>query len=130
MTAADGGSGSGCALRGPLDECYYAQLGNEEHIETGTITDPDSGLVSEYGDCVALNSTTVLAGENSVFPCGGYVLEVWPSQTNASGFADEIGSHLEMLFAASARGLNIDVTLYLPRADWWCHVQVLYEYGI
>ena len=70
---------TGCEIQGPLDECYYAQLGNEEHIETGTITDPDSGRVSEYGDCVALNSTTVLAGENSVFPCGGYVLEVWPS---------------------------------------------------
>ena len=130
MTAADGGSGSGCALRGPLDECYYADLSNGEHIETGDIVDPDSGELSEYGDCVALNSTTVLTGENSVFPCGGYVLEVWPSATDPAGFAEAISSHLEMLFAASCRGVNIEMTLYLPRADWWVHCQILYEYGI
>lgn len=35
-----------------------------------------------------------------------------------------------MLFGQAARGLNIEMTLYLPRYDWWVYVQVLYEYGI
>ena len=26
--------------------------------------------------------------------------------------------------------MNIEMTLYLPRYDWWVYVQVLYEYGI
>jgi len=35
-----------------------------------------------------------------------------------------------MLFSESARGLNIEMTLYQPRSNWWVYVQVLYEYGI
>ena len=35
-----------------------------------------------------------------------------------------------MLFGDSARGLNIEVTLYLPRANWWIYCQIYYEYGI
>lgn len=26
--------------------------------------------------------------------------------------------------------MNIEMTLYLPRYDWWVYAQVLYEYGI
>ena len=43
---------------------------------------------------------------------------------------DSIEAHEEMLFNASARGLNIETTFYFPRGDWWVYVQVLYEYGI
>jgi hypothetical protein len=50
--------------------------------------------------------------------------------TNAQGFIDQVNSHKKVLLGDSARGLNIEMTLYLPRADWWVHVQVLYEYGI
>jgi len=35
-----------------------------------------------------------------------------------------------MLFGDSARGLNIETTLYNPRTNWWVYVQILYEYGI
>jgi hypothetical protein len=45
-------------------------------------------------------------------------------------FRHEVTSHKEMLFGQRARGLNIEMTLYLPRFDWWVYVQVLYEYGI
>ena len=35
-----------------------------------------------------------------------------------------------MLFGEAARGLNMEMTLYSPRANWWTHVQILYEYGL
>lgn len=35
-----------------------------------------------------------------------------------------------MLFGESARGIDIQVTLYMPRADWWVMCEVFYEYGI
>ena len=35
-----------------------------------------------------------------------------------------------MLFGPGARGMDIQVTLYMPRADWWVHCEVFYEYGI
>lgn len=34
------------------------------------------------------------------------------------------------MFGTSARGLNIEATLYSPSADYWAYVQVLYEYGV
>ena len=49
---------------------------------------------------------------------------------NATSFIEQIDSHEEMLFGDSARGLNIEVTLYLPRANWWIYCQIYYEYGI
>jgi len=43
---------------------------------------------------------------------------------------DIINSHKEVLFGDRARGLNIEVTLYLPRADYWIYIQALHEYAI
>ena len=41
-----------------------------------------------------------------------------------------INDNEELLFGDAAKGLNIEVTLYLPRANWWIYCQILYEYGI
>jgi len=134
----EGDVANGCALAGALDECYESDLGVEEFIRTDPIAEPFNAtetpdaepVVTDWQPCEQTNSTYAVAGENSVFPCGGYILEVWPSNATAADFQYEVETHLDMLFAASARGLNIDMTLYLPRADWWVHCQILYEYGI
>ena len=49
---------------------------------------------------------------------------------NATDFAKMIEENEELLFSDAAKGLNIETTLYLPRADWWIYCQIYYEYGI
>lgn len=49
---------------------------------------------------------------------------------NATDFVKKIEESEDMLFADSARGLNIEVTLYMPRANWWIYCQIYFEYGI
>ena len=86
--------------------------------------------MTHYKTCEELGISYTLGGENSEFGCSGYALDVYPNQTDTAQFANEVTDHLEVLFGESARGLNIEMTLYFPRADWWVFVQVLYEYGV
>ena len=73
----------------------------------------------------------LIEGENGVFPCQGYALDVYHNVTDTpEKFSEAINGKLAMLFGDSARGLNIEATMYNPRTDWWAHVQILYEYGI
>ena len=71
-----------------------------------------------------------IKGENAMFGCQGYVVDAYPNENTPEEFADLIDSHLDVLFGDRARGMNIEMTMYLPRADWWIYVQILYEYGI
>jgi hypothetical protein len=35
-----------------------------------------------------------------------------------------------LLFGKSSRGLDLEITLYSPRTNWWTSVNILYEYGV
>ena len=41
---------------------------------------------------------------------------------NATEFVKKIEQNEEMLFGDAARGLNIEMTMYMPRANWWFYV--------
>ena len=56
-------------------------------------------------------------------------MDFLPSENAPESFSEYIDSHKNVLFGDSARGLNIIVTLYNPRSDYWAHCQVLYEYS-
>lgn len=71
-----------------------------------------------------------IEGEQANFPCSGYILDINPIDNDPQTFVEQINSHLTLLFGESARGLNLEMTIYSPRANWWTHVQILYEYGI
>lgn len=58
-------------------------------------------------------------------------MDTWAGNNSTpQDFVDAVESHQEMLFGDAARGMNLELTLYLPRANWWIYCQVLYEYGI
>jgi hypothetical protein len=50
------------------------------------------------------------------------VVDAFPNENTPEDFANIIENHLEVLFGDRARGLNIEMTMYLPRADWWIYV--------
>ena len=84
----------------------------------------------KYNTCEENDISYTIHGENTDFPCMGHSLDIYPSDTDVEGFREIIDSKMDMLFGDSARGLNLEATLYLPRADWWVYVQILYEYAI
>lgn len=84
----------------------------------------------KFNECEENQITHSISGENANFPCEGYVVDAYPSETTSEDFAELIDNHLEVLFGDRSRGLNIEMTMYLPRADWWIYVQILWEYGI
>lgn len=92
------------------------------------VTDPIDGV--NFKTCDEIGTFTSISGEQADFPCAGYLIDIFPSNTDPDGFREQINSHLEMLFGDPARGLNMELTLYSPRANWWTYVQILYEYGI
>jgi len=52
------------------------------------------------------------------FPCEGYALDIYHKDTkNPKDFEKIINKNLDMLFAPSARGMNIEVTMYNPRTN-------------
>ena len=84
-----------------------------------------------WKNCEDLGQDYSIKGENAVFPCEGYALDVYHNVTDTPAkFKETIDKHRTLLFADSARGLNLEMTLYLPRTNWWVYVQILYEYGI
>ena len=59
----------------------------------------------------------------AIFPCTGYALDVYHNVTKTpEAFRDRVNNNLEMLFGESARGLNIEATIYNPRTNWWAFV--------
>jgi hypothetical protein len=67
----------------------------------------------------------------ATFPCEGHALDIYHKDTKTpEEFGEVINQKLDVLFGESARGLNIEATMYNPRTNWWVYVQVLYEYGI
>jgi hypothetical protein len=84
----------------------------------------------KFNTCEENDISHSIQGENAAFGCQGYVVDAFPSENDPDDFAQIIEDHLEVLFGDRARGLNIEMTMYLPRADWWIYVQILYEYGI
>ena len=84
----------------------------------------------KYSSCEDLRQNHVIDGEQEPFPCGGYVVDNNPTFTNKEAFQKDLNSKLDVLFGESARGLNLEVTLYSARSNMWSHIFVLYEYGI
>ena len=91
-------------------------------------TEPINGV--PYSTCDDLKQNHVITGEQEDFPCGGYVIDANPTNVDKKGFQKLLNSKLDVLFGESARGLNLEVTLYSPRSDMWTHIFILFEYGI
>lgn len=84
----------------------------------------------EFKECEDLGASHSITGEQQTFECHGHALDLYANQTTPEMFIDSVNRNKNALFSPSARGLNIETTLYLPRSDWWVYCQVLYEYGI
>lgn len=115
----------GCPIQSPLDTCYY-KIATE--LDPRTIyKEPIQGV--SFSSCEDNGIDYEIQGEQGFFPCFGYTLDI-PNGSSPKDFQEIIDSHRELLFGTSARGLNIEATLYSPNADYWAYVQVLYEYGV
>lgn len=112
-----------CKLQTQLNKCFAQTMNDATYLKT-TI----SGV--PFTTCEENGISHTISGENAPFPCDGHKIDVYPSEVDPSSFKEVLDSRMEMLFGDSARGMNIDMTLYLPRANWWVHVQVLYEYAV
>ena len=69
----------------------------------------------KFQSCEQLQSVSYLDGENAIFPCHGHIVDAYPNQTDQLGFNEVVHTHKNVLFGESARGLNVEVTLYSPR---------------
>lgn len=118
-------SNDDCPLKTPLDKCHYRTSGEEESAKTFR---GDAGGVP-FMTCAETNVTERISGEQGTFPCFGYLVQI-PSNSTPRQFQDKLTERKDLLFGTPARGLAIECTLYLPRADWWVHARVLYEYGL
>ena len=76
----------------------------------------------KFNSCEENSIGHTISGENANFGCQGYVIDAYPSENTPEDFGNLIDSHPEMLFGDRARGLNLEMTMYLPRADWWIYV--------
>ena len=112
-----------CRFKTDLSKCYYSSMADanlyKEDIDGVKFTTCEENMISHS-----------IKGENAMFGCQGYVVDAYPNENTPEDFAELIDSHLDVLFGDRARGMNIEMTMYLPRADWWIYVQILYEYGI
>ena len=85
---------------------------------------------SKYHTCEQLEQDHTIEGEQGPFPCGGYIVDFNPVTLNSDGFIALVNNNLDVLFNESARGLNLEVTLYSARSNFWVHIFILYEYGV
>ena len=115
---------SDCKIKTDMNSCFHESMLEDYHLEKKDI----NGI--KYQTCEQIGIDHSIQGEHQLFPCSGYVLDIYPNVTNATVFQNIIESKKKMLFGEGARGLNIEMTIYLPRYDWWVYAQVLYEYGI
>lgn len=59
-----------------------------------------------------------LPGENHDFPCQGHALDINNNEiNNPEKFTKLIDDHINLFFGESSRGINIELTFYLARAD-------------
>ena len=104
-----------CQVPSDLKNCYFQEM-NEATI----IKKPIDGV--NYKTCDEIGEFQDIAGEQAIFPCDGHLIDVFPKNTSAEGFQEQINDHIEMLFGDAARGMNMEMVLYSPRANWFTHV--------
>lgn len=61
-----------CRLETDLENCYYQEM-DFSNLNTTMI----DGV--PFKTCEELNSVNSVNGEQGVFPCGGYVLDMYPN---------------------------------------------------
>ena len=84
-------------------------MNNDAYLRKDTI----DGI--EFKNIGELEISHTITGENADFPPLGYVLDVYPDETTPEEFAALIDTKKEMMYGDSARGLNLEMTLYFPR---------------
>lgn len=105
-----------CLVSTKLNKCYYQTMDVDTNLRKDTI----DGV--EFWDQDKTGISHTIVGENAEFPPVGYVLDVYPDESTPEQFQEIISQKKEMLYGDSARGLNLEMTLYFPRSDWWCYV--------
>lgn len=105
-----------CLVETKLTKCYLLNM----DVDTNLVKKDIDGI--KFMDAAGLGISHTIKGENAYFPPVGYALDVLPDEHTPESFSALIETKKEMLYGDSARGLNLEMTLYFPRSDWWCYV--------
>ena len=117
-----------CPIDTPLNKCYYDIADDNVRGMDVVFNKTDIDGVP-FSSCADNGIEYTIEGEQGHLPCFGHTIDI-PHTYTPKSFQDYIEDHKTLLLGRSARGLNIEATLYSPDADYWAYVQVYYEYSV
>mmetsp|Transcript_5847 Transcript_5847/g.9390 ORF Transcript_5847/g.9390 Transcript_5847/m.9390 type:complete len:156 (-) Transcript_5847:999-1466(-) len=104
-----------CKLKSELNKCYKVSTSDSDLYK-----EPIDGI--PFSTCSENEIGHTIFSEGMTFPCSGHKLDVFPADSTPEEFIKQITDHKNMLFGDGSRGLNLEITLYLPRADYWVYI--------